>query len=102
MSDQLTKSIKQKPVSSRKTGSNLRQFIPNALTLLRLFTLPHLIWSFSHEITLAVYSLFLFSVGSDLADGCISRKIGANSKLGANLDASVDFIYQRNVSDLYS
>lgn len=93
MSDQLTKSIKQKPVSYRKKGANLRQFIPNALTLLRLFTLPHLIWSFNHEITLVVYSLFLFSIGSDLADGVISRKIGANSKFGANLDAAVDFVF---------
>ena len=63
------------------------------MTLLRLFALPHLIWSFNHEITLAVYSLFLFSIGSDLADGCISRKIGANSKFGANLDAAVDFVF---------
>ncbi len=93
MSDQITKSIKQKNVSSSKTGSNLRLFIPNAITILRLFALPHLIWSFNHEIASAVYAIFLFSIGCDVADGYISRKIGANSKFGANLDSTVDFVF---------
>jgi phosphatidylglycerophosphate synthase len=93
MDDQLTKSIKQETISYSKTGSNLKLSIPNAITLLRLFALPHLIWSFNHEITFAAYSIFLFSIGSDLADGYVSRKIGANSKFGANLDAAVDFVF---------
>ena len=93
MSPQLTKSLKQKNALYSKTESNLRLSIPTTLTLLRLFALPHLIWSFNHEITFAVYSLFLFSIGSDLADGYISRKIGANSKFGANLDSAVDFLF---------
>ena len=93
MSDQLTKSIEQKTIPYSKAGSKLRRSIPNAITLLRLVALPHLIWSFNHEITFAVYALFLFSIGSDLADGYISRKIGANSKFGANLDAAVDFLF---------
>jgi len=93
MGDQLTKSIEQKTIPYSKTGSNLRFSIPNAITLLRLFALPHLSWSFNHGLTFAIYVLFLFSIGSDLADGCISRKIGANSKFGANLDIAVDFLF---------
>jgi len=83
MGIKLINSIRQKTIAS----------IPNSFTLLRLFALPHLIWSFNHQITFAVYGLFLFSIGSDLADGYISRKLGANSKFGANLDTGVDFIF---------
>ena len=98
MENQLTKSAKQQTIYHGKAGSDIRLSIPNAITLLRLFALPHLIWSFSHEITFAVYSLFLFSIGSDLADGYISRKIGANSLFGANLDAAVDLVF---ISGMY-
>jgi len=92
MSDRSKKSV-EKTISYSKPGSDLRLAIPNAITLLRLFALPHLIWSFSHEISFAVYSLFLFSMGSDLVDGYISRKMGVNSKFGANLDTAVDFLF---------
>ena len=93
MRPHLTKSIKPKTVSYGKTGSKLRLSIPNTITLLRLFALPPLIWSFSHEITFATYALFLFSIGSDFADGYLSKKIGAHSKFGANLDSTVDFLF---------
>jgi len=93
MSNQLTKSYRQKTMLYGKTGLNLRQAIPNAITLLRLIALPHLIWSFNNEITFAMYTLFLFSIGTDIVDGYISRKIGSNSKFGANLDTTVDFLF---------
>jgi phosphatidylglycerophosphate synthase len=83
MGIKLVNSIRQKTIAS----------IPNSFTLLRLFALPHLIWSFNHQITFAVYGLFLLAIGSDLADGYISRRLGANSKFGANLDTGVDFIF---------
>ena len=93
MSGQSTKSHRQKTISYGKIGLGFRLFIPNALTLLRLFVLPLLIWSFNQGIAFAVYALFLFSVGSDFADGYISRKLGANSKFGASLDSAVDFLF---------
>jgi len=93
MGIQVVQSIRQKTISYGKTGTNFKRAIPNIITLLRLFALPHLVWSFNHEITIAIYALFLFSIGSDLADGYISRKIGAHSKFGANLDAVVDFLF---------
>jgi phosphatidylglycerophosphate synthase len=93
MSGQSANSIKQETVSCGKAGLKLGRSIPNAVTLLRLVALPHLIWSFNHEVTVAVYALFLFAVGSDFADGFISRKMGVDSKFGATLDAAVDFIF---------
>lgn len=57
-----------------------------------------MIWSFNHGITFAVYALFLFSIWSDLADGFIARKIGGNSRFGANLDTAVDFVF---ISGMY-
>ena len=93
MGYQLANSIRKKTFPYSEDGLRLRLSIPNAITLLRLLALPHLIWSFNHEITIAIYALFLFSIGSDLADGYISRKIGAHSKFGANLDAVVDFLF---------
>lgn len=93
MRDQSTNSIKQKVIPYGKKGLKLERFIPDAITLLRLIALPHLIWAFNHEITIAVYALFLFSIGSDFADGYSSRKIGAVSKFGANLDTAVDFLF---------
>jgi phosphatidylglycerophosphate synthase len=93
MRGQSTNSIKQNVIPYGKRGLKLERFIPNAITLLRLVALPHLIWAFNHEITIVVYALFLFSIGSDLADGYISRKIGAVSRFGANLDTAVDFLF---------
>jgi phosphatidylglycerophosphate synthase len=93
MGIQVFQSIRQKTISYGKTGINFRLAIPNAITLLRLLALPHLVWSFNHEITFAIYALFLFSIGSDFADGYISRKIRAKSNFGANLDIVVDFIF---------
>jgi phosphatidylglycerophosphate synthase len=93
MISQSTNSVKQKAIPYGKIQLKLKLSIPNTITLLRLLALPHLIWSFNHEATFAVYGLFLFSMGSDFADGYISRKIRANSKFGANLDTAVDFIF---------
>jgi phosphatidylglycerophosphate synthase len=93
VSDYLTKSVKQKTMLYGKTGSKLRLYSPNAITLLRLFALPYLIWSFNQEITFVTCVIFLFSIGSDVADGYLARKMGASSKFGANLDVVVDFVF---------
>jgi phosphatidylglycerophosphate synthase len=90
--------INQKKLAHNITGSKFRLSIPNAITLMRLLALPHLIWAFNHEIVFAAYLLFLFSIGSDLADGYLSRKIGAITKFGANLDTAVDFVF---ISGMY-
>lgn len=76
----------------------LRQNIPNAITSLRLVALPHLVYSFNHQITLVVYALFLFSIGTDLVDGYVARKLVSVSKFGAYLDVTVDFLF---ISGMY-
>jgi len=76
----------------------LRQNIPNAITSLRLVALPHLVYSFNHQITLVVYALFLFSIGTDLVDGYVARKLVSASKFGAYLDVTVDFLF---ISGMY-
>jgi phosphatidylglycerophosphate synthase len=93
MISQSTNSVDQKAIPYGKITVKIKLSIPNTITLLRLLALPHLIWSFNYEATFAMYGLFLFSIGSDFADGYISRKIRANSKFGANLDTAVDFIF---------
>ena len=93
MNLQFAKSLRQKAVTYGNARTVFRLAIPNLITLLRLLVLPHLVWSFNHENMFAIYVLFLFSIGSDLADGYIARKIRAKSKFGANIDPTVDFIF---------
>ena len=76
----------------------LKQNIPNAITSLRLVVLPHLVYSFNHQITLVAYALFIFAIGTDLADGYIARKLNSASKFGAYLDTIVDFLF---ISGMY-
>ena len=76
----------------------LKQNIPNAITSLRLVVLPHLVYSFNHQITLVAYALFIFAIGTDLADGYIARKLNSASKFGAYLDTTVDFLF---ISGMY-
>ena len=71
----------------------LKRNIPNAISSLRLLVLPHLVYSFNHEIAIAVYALFLFSISTDLVDGYVARKLQSTSKLGAYFDLTVDFLF---------
>ena len=78
--------------------SLFKQNIPNAITSLRLVTLPHLVYSFNHQITLVTYALFLFSIGTDIVDGYVARKLSSATNLGAYLDVTVDFLF---ISGMY-
>ena len=40
-----------------------------------------------------VYFIFLFSIGTDLLDGFVARKLGVSSKSGAFFDIIVDFLF---------
>lgn len=71
----------------------VRQKIPNTITLLRLIALPLIIYSFNHLNKLLAFSIFLASIGTDLLDGYVARKLGATSKVGAYLDAIIDFVF---------
>ena len=71
----------------------LKNQIPNAITSLRLFALPHLVYSFNNQLTIATYTLFLFAIGTDLTDGYLARKLNATSKLGGYIDVFFDFTF---------
>ena len=73
--------------------SELVQTVPGFITLLRIVVLPHLLFAFNHQIILLSYVLFLFSIGTDLADGFIARKLDSVSTFGAYLDVIFDFIF---------
>ena len=75
-----------------------KQNVSNAITFLRLVILPFLAYSFFHQFTYGSYALFLFSIGTDFADGYVARKLGLESKLGTYLDVSVDFLF---ISGMY-
>jgi CDP-diacylglycerol--glycerol-3-phosphate 3-phosphatidyltransferase len=70
--------------------------LPNAITVLRLLLLPLIVWlSYSTETGSLVAALLIFNAGaaSDLLDGVIARRYGAESRLGKLLDPVVDKIY---------
>lgn len=68
-------------------------YLPSAVTLLRLTTLPPLIFLMNTGHVFAANSLFLLAVSSDLADGYLARKLDVSSKFGANFDVSTDFLF---------
>jgi phosphatidylglycerophosphate synthase len=78
--------------------SELEQNVPNLISILRIIVLPHLVYAFHHGYTPLVYTLFLFAISTDLIDGYVARKLNAQSKVGAYLDVTVDFVF---ISGIY-
>lgn len=70
-----------------------KQTIPWAITSLRVVALPFLLYSFSQEIRVAAYALFLFAVCTDFLDGYFAKKLEVTSRLGAYFDVTVDFLF---------
>jgi phosphatidylglycerophosphate synthase len=68
-------------------------YIPDFISLLRIIVLPHLVYAFNQQLTLVAYSLFLFSIGTDLLDGFVARKLNSVSRFGAYLDVVCDFLF---------
>jgi phosphatidylglycerophosphate synthase len=89
----VAKPVKRISLTCSRKDATLRRVIPDAITLLRLLILPHLAWSFINQLTSVTYALFLFALGTDLADGYIARKIGKASAFGSNLDVTIDFLF---------
>lgn len=91
--ESLTKLNDKKRIQNYRLKIKIKQNLSNAITLLRLLTLPHLIYSFNNLNMLISFSIFLASVTSDLLDGYVARKLKTASKLGAYLDILVDFLF---------
>jgi len=67
--------------------------VPWAITSLRVVALPLLIHSFSQEIKVATYALFLFAVCTDFLDGYLAKKLELTSRLGSYFDVTADFLF---------
>jgi cardiolipin synthase len=89
----LLNSSTEKKIQHSNTKLKIKQNIPNIITILRLVVLPYLVYSFNHQLTIAAFILFLFSISTDIIDGYVARKLGFASKLGAYLDVTVDFLF---------
>lgn len=70
-----------------------KQAVPWAITSLRVVALPFLIYSFSQQIRVATYALFLFAICTDFLDGYVAKKLEATSRLGSYFDVIADFLF---------
>ena len=66
--------------------------VPNALTLLRLLSLPVVIVLFRRDLGLAAACVFVVGMATDCFDGWIARKLDQRTLLGLYLDPVVDKI----------
>jgi phosphatidylglycerophosphate synthase len=69
------------------------EYLPSLVSMLRLVILPFFVYSFLSGLTLLGYSLFLFAVISDFADGYFAKKLQVTSRFGAYYDATVDAVF---------
>lgn len=64
--------------------------VPNALTILRLFSVPLTVWLLAHGAVAPAFWLFLGAGLTDAVDGAIARLANARTRLGAWLDPLAD------------
>ena len=64
--------------------------IPNALTVLRIISVPFVMYLLLSGLNLAALGLFLFSSLTDLADGYLARKYNRTSPFGKFADPIAD------------
>ena len=69
------------------------EYLPSLVSMLRLVILPFFVYSFLSGLTLLGYSLFLFAVISDFADGYFAKKLQVTSSFGAYYDSTVDGVF---------
>lgn len=72
--------------------SSLRAQVPNLLTVIRLFSLPLVLFLANEEQWLSAALVYLLAACLDIADGWLARKWDARSAFGAYLDPVVDKI----------
>jgi CDP-diacylglycerol--glycerol-3-phosphate 3-phosphatidyltransferase len=74
-------------------ATGLIRYIPNALTVLRLFALPVIVYLYSLDVPGSSWTtaiVILFAALSDVADGVIARKYHVQSEFGRWVDPIVD------------
>lgn len=64
--------------------------LPNAITLLRLFAVPAVVWAIAEGQIALAFWIFLAAGVSDAVDGFIAKRFHMQSELGALLDPIAD------------
>lgn len=64
--------------------------LPNAITILRLFAVPAVVWAIADDRVALAFWIFLAAGISDAVDGFIARHFNMQSELGAYLDPVAD------------
>lgn len=64
--------------------------VPNALTILRLFSVPLTVWLMSSGTMAGAFWLFVAAGVTDAVDGAVARLFNARSRLGMWLDPLAD------------
>jgi phosphatidylglycerophosphate synthase len=72
---------------------NKQKLVPSGISALRLAALPLFLYFFCYGNTTVSMLVFASAAVTDLFDGFIARKLGAESKFGAYFDAATDFIF---------
>lgn len=75
-----------------KKQIEMKYIIPTCVTLLRLIAAPIFYYVFLNGSCVIAFSIFIFAVLTDIADGKIARKLNATSTFGAFLDVIIDFV----------
>lgn len=70
-------------------GNNIKH-IPNILTIIRLLSVPFVVYFFISGNILVTLIISSISSATDMLDGQISRKLNAQSKFGSKLDTVAD------------
>lgn len=65
-------------------------YLPNIITVLRLFLVPVIIWMIVANQLLAAFVVFLFAGLTDALDGFLARRFNWQTELGAYLDPAAD------------
>ncbi len=76
--------------------------IPNIITLLRILSVPFLIFFAWKGYENSFFYLWIFSVSTDALDGLLARILKQKTDLGARLDSQADFlIYLTTIWGVY-
>lgn len=65
-------------------------YLPNVITVLRLFLVPAIVWMIVADELLAAFAFFLFAGVTDAVDGFLARRFNWQTELGAYLDPVAD------------
>ena len=76
--------------AERRLTVTAARLLPNAITLLRLATVPATVWLIARSDLSAAFWLFAAAGASDALDGALARMLRAQSVLGSYLDALAD------------